>query len=65
MTTTASDLGGTEGNASLRDPRGESVRRSLVERIGTQVATGTYDPPLESVVDSLVVALLPAIRVRR
>lgn len=65
MTTTASDLGGTEGGVLSRGPRDAPGRRSLVERIGNQVAAGTYDPPIEGVVDSLVVVLLPAIGARR
>lgn len=65
MKTTAPDLGGPDGGASPRDVRIDPARRTFVERIGTQLAAGTYDPPLEGVVDSLVVALLPAMRVGR
>lgn len=65
MKTTASDFGGSDGGTSPREVRIDPARRTFVERIGTQLAAGTYDPPLDRVIDSLVVALLPAIRVGR
>lgn len=65
MKTTASDLGGPDGGTSPREVRIDPVRRTFVDRIGTQLAAGTYDPPLDGVVDSLVVVLLPAISVGR
>lgn len=65
MKTTAPDLGGPDGGTSPREVRIDPARRPFVERISTQLAAGTYDPPLDGVIDSLVVALLPAIRVGR
>lgn len=65
MKTTAPGLGGSDGGTSPREVRIDPARRPFVERIGTQLAAGTYNPPIEGVVDSLVVALLPAIRVGR
>lgn len=39
-------------------------RAARVRVVGHQVRTGAYDPPIEGVVESLVVALLPHIRLR-
>lgn len=69
MTTATPGLGGPERGTLPDETSGdvevEPVRRALVERIGTELSAGTYDPPIEGVVDSLVMILLPAIRVGR
>jgi hypothetical protein len=39
-----------------------AVRSEAVERVSTQIATGTYHPPLDALVDHLVVVLAPFVR---
>lgn len=40
----------------------QPVRSTVVRRIGSQLRTGQYDPPVESVVDRILGALLPSPR---
>lgn len=47
-----------------RDPRLAAERSALVRDLGEEVRRGTYAPPMDGVVESLVVALLPHIRAR-
>lgn len=39
-------------------------RETRVRRIGAEVRSGSYHPPLDGVVESLVMALLPHFRAR-
>ena len=47
-----------------RDPRLAAERSVIVRSVSAQVQAGAYNPPMEGVVESLVLALLPHIRVR-
>jgi len=60
----------TEGGSPLINTMTNSrddllERETRVERIGAQVRNGTYAPPLDGVVESLVMALLPHFRSQR
>lgn len=58
---------GLQGGRQLLLPPTDSDRRgraTYVRRIGTQVRNGTYEPPLDGVVESLVSALLPHVQGR-
>lgn len=50
--------------AALARNRTSPERQTRVAEISHQVRSGTYRPPIESVVESLVVALLPHFRTR-
>lgn len=56
----------TEGVTVNRPRNGHVADRSTrIARIGAEVRSGTYEPPLENVVESLVAALLPHFGFRR
>lgn len=53
-------------HGTIIDERADlDARESAIREVGAQIADGTYDPPLEEVVDSLVVALAPVVRLGR
>jgi hypothetical protein len=39
-----------------------NVRSDVVDRVATQIKSGTYHPPLDALVDHLVVVLAPFVR---
>lgn len=53
------------GGPAVTPPTDLSDRQARIRQIGAEVRNGTYRPPIDGVVESLVVALLPHFGFRR